>query len=152
MQRSTGSHHARYGRRKPGNGLVVSLPGKPSAELLDRARREVPIYRDWMSHDGPSGGDPETRNEISRASARLIEISLHWRPAARARPRRRSPPIASNTIGSGVAGRARWIYRTTPKRARSCRISSPQLPTPLQAKSGNPKSCSGRRIHISAGI
>jgi hypothetical protein len=95
MQRSTGSHHARYGRRKPGNGLVVSLPGKPSAELLDRARREVPIYRDWMSHDGPSGGDPETRNEINRASARLIEISLHWRPACEGETK---TPLAADRV------------------------------------------------------
>jgi hypothetical protein len=35
-----------------------------------------------VSNDVASAGDPdEIRKEINRAAARLIEISLHWRPA-----------------------------------------------------------------------
>lgn len=57
-------------------------PENPSVELLDRARQEVLTYLDWVAHDVASSGDADfIRSEINRGAARLIEISLHWRPA-----------------------------------------------------------------------
>lgn len=62
--------------------LSFPLPKNPSAELLDRARQEVLTPLDWVSHDVASAGDPEKiRQEITRGAARLIELSLLWRPA-----------------------------------------------------------------------
>jgi hypothetical protein len=51
-------------------------PNNPSAELLDRMRQEVLTYLDWVSYEVASTNDPEKiRQEITRAAARLIEIS-----------------------------------------------------------------------------
>ena len=62
--------------------LSFPLPENPSVELLDRARSEVLTYLDWVAHDVASAGHAdEIRKEITRAAARLIEISIHWRPA-----------------------------------------------------------------------
>jgi len=62
--------------------LSFPLPENPTAQLLDRARHEVLTYLDWVSHDVASAGDADAiRTEITRAAVRLIEISLHWRPA-----------------------------------------------------------------------
>lgn len=56
--------------------LSFPLPQNPSTELLDRARQEVLTYLDWVAGDAD-----HIRKEITRAAARLIEISLHWKPA-----------------------------------------------------------------------
>jgi hypothetical protein len=70
-----------------------------------------------VSHDAPSGGDPDQiSNEINRAAVRLIEIS-RWRSACEGETKAPLPPNGSNTIGSGAKRRATWVYPTTPKGA-----------------------------------
>jgi hypothetical protein len=65
-----------------GTALSFPLPENPDTELLDRARQEVLTYLDWVAHDVAFAGDvDEIRREITRAAARLIEISIHWRAA-----------------------------------------------------------------------
>jgi hypothetical protein len=56
--------------------LSYILPENPDIELLDRARADVLIYLDFVTHDAAQFED--VRAQIMRAASRLIEIAEHW--------------------------------------------------------------------------
>jgi len=88
------------------SALSFPLPENPSTELLNRARQGVLIDLDFVLHDIASAGDAdEIRTEITRAAARLIEISIHWRPACDAeREERLAEERFRDLAGCGKSG------------------------------------------------
>ena len=63
------------------HALTSPLPPSVSYELLDRLRKNVPAYLDWVTHDMIQGDRKGALREIQRVADRLTRITAMTRGA-----------------------------------------------------------------------